>query len=189
MKTVELNGTPRPDFGKKATKSVRQAGFVPCVLYGGEKNIHFQVKDEELRAILYTPDVKMAQLNIAGNVYKAVVQEVQFHPVKDTTMHVDFLEVSENKPVVVSLPVRLKGLAAGVRAGGKLSLDLRKLKIKGLYTNIPAAIEIDVTDLGLGKTMQVGDLHFENLEVMNSKKNLVCSVKMTRAAANAEAEK
>lgn len=185
MKTLELNAVPRNDFGKKAAKDIRNTGFIPCVLYGGEETHHFQIKEEELRALLYTPEVFMAKLNLEGKSYNAVLKEAQFHPVKDTVLHLDFLQVFEDKPVMVELPVKLHGLAAGVRAGGKLSLDMRKLKVKGIYTNIPECLDIDVTNIELGKTIQVGSLNFEGLEMMNAKNAVVCAVKLTRAARGA----
>lgn len=188
MKTLELNATPRADFGKKAANSIRKAGNVPCVLYGGEETIHFQLKEEDSRSLLYSPNVYLVQLNIAGKKYTSILKEAQYHPVKDSTLHLDFLEVFENKPIVVELPVKLNGLAVGVRAGGKLSLDMRKLRVKGLYKNVPEILEIDVTNIELGKTIQVASLHFDNLELMNAKNAVVCAVKMTRAATSSAAD-
>ena len=189
MKTLELNATPRCEFGKKATAAIRKSGNVPCILYGGNKeNKNFQIKDEDLHALLYTPEVFLVKLNIEGESHLAIVKDSQFHPVKDQVLHVDFLEVFEDKAVEVALPVHLKGLAAGVKAGGKLSLDIRKLRVKGLYKNLPESLDIDVTELGLGKTIQVGDLHFENLELMNAKNLVVCGVKSTRNAQAAATE-
>jgi ribosomal protein L25, Ctc-form len=182
MKTLELNGTLRPDFGKKATKAIRKEGDVPCVLYGGENVIHFQVADNDLRALIFTPEIFLVQLNIDGKKYNSILKDSQFHPVKDTILHLDFLEVFEQKPIVMEVPVRLNGLAQGVKDGGKLSQELRKLKVKGLYNNIPEVLNIDVTSLGLGKTMQVGSLNFENIEIITSKQAIVCAVKLTRVA-------
>ena len=187
MKTLELNAEPRAEFGKKATKLVRNNGFVPGVLYGNGTLEHFQIKEESLRALIYTPDVLVVKLNLAGKTHMCVLKEAQFHAVKDNTLHIDLYEVTEDKPVTVELPVKLNGLAAGVKAGGKLALNMRKLKVKGIYTNLPEKIELDVTELGLGKSIAVGSLHFENLEFMNPKSAPVCTVKATRAAAAAEA--
>lgn len=182
MKTLELNGSPRADFGKKASKNVRNGGNVPCVLYGGEENLHFQVKKEDLRALLYTPAVHLVKLNIAEKSYMSILQDVQFHPVSDEPIHLDFMQIFENKPILIEVPVKLNGLAAGVKGGGKLSLDMRKLKVKALYKNIPDFLEIDITNLELGKTVQVGDLKFDNMELMNTKNAVVCAVKLTRVA-------
>ncbi|MBQ7163201.1 MAG: 50S ribosomal protein L25/general stress protein Ctc [Bacteroidales bacterium] len=189
MKTIELNAAPRADFGKKASKGIRKSGSIPCVMYGGkygeDKALHFQIKEEDLRGLLYTPNVYLVNLSLKGKTYKAILKEVQFHPVKDTPLHLDFLEVFDDKPIVVELPVKLNGLAAGVRSGGKLSLDMRKLRVKGLYKDVPECLNIDVTSLELGKTIQVGGLHFDNLEMMNAKNAVVCAVKLTRAARGA----
>ena len=182
MKTLELNGSPRTDFGKKASKNVRNKGNVPCVLYGGEKNLHFQVKKEDLRALIYTPAVHLIKLNIAEKAYMSILQDVQFHPVSDEPLHLDFLQIFEDKPILIEVPVKLNGFAAGVKDGGKLSLDLRKLKVKALYKDIPDFLEIDITNLELGNTVQVGVLEFPNMELMNTKNAVVCAVKLTRVA-------
>ncbi len=188
MKTFELKGTLRDGLGKKATKSVRGSEAVPCVLYGaGEENVHFQSTQSELRKLIYTPEVFVVDLDIAGKKTKAVLKALQFHPVTDKVLHLDFLKVSEDKPVAFELPVKLSGLAEGVRAGGKLSLEMRKLKVKGLYTDMPEFISIDVTSLGLGKTIQVGAVSVDKLEILNAKNAVVCQVKLTRAARGAAA--
>lgn len=188
MKTFELKGTLRDGLGKKATKSVRTSEAVPCVLYGaGEENIHFQSTQSELRKLIYSPEVFVVDLEIEGKKTKAVLKALQFHPVTDKVLHLDFLKVSEDKPVAFELPVKLNGLAEGVRAGGKLSLEMRKLKVKGLYTDMPEFISIDVTSLGLGKTIQVGAVTVDKLEVLNAKNAVVCQVKLTRAARGAAA--
>lgn len=137
MKNLQLNGTLRPDFGKKAAKAIRKEGNVPCVLYGGEEVIHFQLLDNDLRGLIYTPDIFTIELNLEGKKYMSILKESQFHPVKDTILHLDFLQIFEEKPILMEVPVRLSGLAEGVKDGGKLSQELRKLKVKGLYKNIP----------------------------------------------------
>jgi len=182
MKNLALNGTTRPEFGKKAAKAIRKEGNVPCVLYGGEKVIHFQLQENDTNAFIYTPDIFTIELNIDGKKYMSILKDSQFHPVKDTVLHLDFLQIFENKPITMEVPVHLNGLAQGVKDGGKLSQDLRKLKVKGLYKNIPDILNIDVTNLDLGKTMQVGNLNFENIEIMTAKQAVVCAVKLTRVA-------
>lgn len=182
MKNLQLNGTLRPEFGKKATKIIRKEGNVPCVLYGGEEVIHFQLLDNDLRGLIYTPEIFTIELNIEGKKYMSILKDSQFHPVKDTVLHLDFLQIFESKPILMEVPVRLSGLAQGVKDGGKLSQELRKLKVKGLYTNIPEFLSIDVTNLGLGKTMQVGSLSFDNIEIITAKQAIVCAVKLTRVA-------
>jgi len=182
MKNLKLNGTLRSEFGKKASKSIRKNGDVPCVLYGGSEVIHFQVKDNDVNALIYTPDIFTIELDIEGKKYIAILQESQFHPVSDKVLHLDFIEISDTKPILMDVPVRLNGLSQGVKDGGKISQDLRKIKVKGLYKDIPEVLNIDVTNLGLGKTFQVGQLHFDNLEMVTGKQVVVCGVKLTRVA-------
>jgi len=182
MKTLELTGKLRKDIGKKATKAVRNDSSVPCVLYGGKENVHFQLSGSEIRKLIYTPNVYLVELDIEGKKVMTILKATQFHPVKDEVMHADFLEITEDKPIVIQVPVQLEGLAEGVRAGGKLSLEKRKLKVKGLYKNIPDRLHINIESLGLGKTIQVGQLSFDNIELLDAKNAVVCAVKLTRAA-------
>ncbi len=182
MKTFELNGTSRPEFGKKAAKIVRKEGKVPCILYGGQDNINFSVEEKDIRNLIYTPEIYVVELNIDGKKYKGILKELQFHPVKDNVLHIDFFEVAESKPILIEVPVRLNGLAEGVKAGGKLSQELRKLKVRAIYTDVPEVLNVDVTNLGLGKAMQVGTLSFPKLEIVTSKQAIVCAVKLTRVA-------
>jgi len=187
MKTFELKGTVRTDLGKKATKADRVAENVPCVLYGVEENVHFTTTISDIRKLIYTPEVYVVNLNIDGKKTKSIMKALQFHPVSDIVLHIDFLQISEDKPVIVELPVKLEGLAEGVKAGGKLSLEVRKLKVKGLYTKLPENIVIDVTALGLGKSIQVGKVVVKDMEILNNKNAVVAQVKLTRAARGAAA--
>ncbi|NLO70969.1 MAG: 50S ribosomal protein L25/general stress protein Ctc [Porphyromonadaceae bacterium] len=187
MKTFKLSGEVRQELGKKATKTLRRAEVVPCVLYGGKENIHFTVTQSDVRKLIYTPDVHIVDLTVGKNQSKAIVKELQFHPVSDKLLHIDFFEVSPDKPVIVEIPVKLTGLAAGVREGGKLNLGMRKLKVKGIYTDLPENIVVDVTKLKLGKSIQVGDLSFDKFELLNTKNAVVAQVKLTRAARGAAA--
>ncbi|MDO5664957.1 MAG: 50S ribosomal protein L25/general stress protein Ctc [Bacteroidia bacterium] len=189
MKTYELKGEVREDFGKKAARSFRSEGLIPCVIYGGkdEKNINFVVKNSDVRNLIYTPEVFLVNLTLDGKPMMATLKEVQFHPVKDNVLHIDFLHVFPSIPVVIELPVRLEGLAAGVRAGGKLSLDMRKLKVKALVEKLPEVLTINVEKLELGKSIQVGELNFEGLELLTPKNAVVCRVQLTRAARGAAA--
>ncbi|MFA5650176.1 MAG: 50S ribosomal protein L25/general stress protein Ctc [Proteiniphilum sp.] len=190
MKTFELKGEVRNDFGKKASRTYRREGLIPCVVYGGhdEENLNFVVKQGDVRNLIYTPEVFLVNLDLGKNKMLAMVKELQFHPVREDVLHIDFLHVFEDKPVVIEIPVRLKGLAAGVRSGGKLSLDTRKLRVKALPANLPENLEVDVTKLELGKSIQVGDLSFEGLEILNAKNAVVCRVQLTRAARGAAAK-
>lgn len=188
MKTFELKGTLRENLGKKATKAYRGESLVPCVLYGGKEVKHFNVAFDGIRKLVYTPEVYIVNLDLDGKKVNAIMMELQFHPVSDQLLHADFFEVSEGKPITMEIPVVLEGLSEGVKAGGKLSLEMRKLKVKGLYKNLPEKLIINVENLGLGKTIQVGQLNFPNLELLNSKDNVVCAVKLTRAARGAAAK-
>ncbi len=187
MKTIQINGTARNEFGKKAAKLLRKEGKIPCIVYGIGDNINITVTEDELRKLIYTPHIYVVELNIDGQIYPTVLKDAQFHPVKDNVLHVDFLRINEEKPVEIEIPVVLDGLAEGVKAGGKMNLRMRKLRVKGIFTNIPERLHIDVTHLGLGKTIQVGELNFDNLELTNAKEAVVCAVQLTRAARGAQA--
>ena len=212
MKHVQLAAQPRTDLGKKATKALRAENKIPVVLNGGkiidlpyaealkpgEKIVEIGngkglittdlvVNLEAVRKLIYTPDIFAIDLDINGDKRTAVLKDIQFHPVKDSILHIDLLEVSENKPVVMEVPVKLEGHAEGVKAGGKLSLAMKKLRVKALYTAIPERLVINVDHLGLGKTMQVGDIHIDGLELVNAKNAVVCAVQLTRAARGAAA--
>ena len=182
MKSFELTGSKREGTGKKAAKAYRKESLVPCVLYGGEEVVHFTVTKEGIRKLIYTPEVFTVNLSVEGKKYIAILKDSQYHPVSDELLHADFMQIFEDKPVVMDIPIVLEGLAQGVKDGGKLSMDMRKLKVKGLYKYFPEKLVINIEDLGLGKTIQVGNLNFENLELLNSKDNVVAAVRLTRAA-------
>jgi len=182
MKTFELKGSKRESTGKKAAKAYRSESLVPCVLYGGGEVVHFTVTQEGIRKLIYTPEVFTVNLSVEGKEYTAILKDTQFHPVSDVLLHVDFLQIFEDKPIVMEIPIVSEGLAQGVKDGGKLTMNMRKLKVKGLYKDFPEKLVINIENLALGKTIQVGDLHFDNLELMNVKDNVVAAVKTTRAA-------
>ncbi len=212
MKTFKLVAEPRVDLGKKAAKALRAEGKIPAILNGGkiidlpftgtlkpgEKIVEIPrgrgiivtdiaVNTEDVRKLIYTPDIFAIELEYNGGKKTAVLREVQFHPVKDNILHMDLLEVFDNKPVVMSVPVKIEGHAEGVKAGGKLTLSMKKIKVKALYTEIPERLTINVDNLGLGKTLQIGELHFEGLEMVSPKEAVVCAVQLTRAARGAAA--
>ena len=192
MRTIDVKGTARTIAERsseqaRALKAIRKNNGVPCVLYGAGENVHFTVTTDGLRNLVYTPHIYVVNLDIDGKVVTAIMKDIQFHPVKDTILHVDFLQINEEKPIVMEVPVQLEGLAEGVKAGGKLQLQMRKLKVKALYTNIPEKLIVNVSHLGLGKAIQVKELAFENLELLNAKEAVVCAVKLTRAARGAAA--
>ena len=186
MKTFELTGTPRSEYGKKATKALRKQNLIPCNLYGFGENITFTVAKDDVRKLIYTPDTLAVAITIGDVKKMAVVKELQVHPVSEDILHIDFLEVNETKPVTIEIPVQLTGHAEGVKAGGKLSLEMKKLKVNGIYTVIPNRIVVDVTELGLGKKLAVNDIHVEGLQMMSPKDACVAQVKATRASATAQ---
>ena len=192
MKTFKLEGKSREIIArsadqKRALKAMRKNDEIPAVLYGGEKVVHFAVTNDAVRKLVYTPEIFVVELTIDGETTMSIMKEIQFHPVSDKILHMDFLAVSKEKPVEMEVPVALEGHAEGVKAGGKLTLQMRKLRVKAIYDQIPEKLVINVDNLGLGKTMQVGALHFEGLEVMNAKNAVVCAVQLTRAARGAQA--
>ncbi|MBD5307818.1 MAG: 50S ribosomal protein L25/general stress protein Ctc [Bacteroides sp.] len=212
MKTFQLTAEPRTVLGKKAAKTLRAENKIPVVLNGGEiidlpyngtlregekiveigngKGLittDLVVTNEAVRKLIYTPEIFAIELEVNGEKRMAVLKDIQFHPVKDNILHIDLLEVNDKKPVTILVPVQLEGHAEGVKAGGKLQLSMKKLKVKAPYTSIPERLVINVDHLGLGKTLQVGDLHFEGLELMNAKNAVVCAVQLTRAARGAQA--
>ena len=187
MQVFELKGELRTDLGKKATKVLREEKKVPCVLYGGKENIHFSVVEKDLSKLVYTPFVYIVKIMIDGNAYEAVMREIQFHPVTDRILHIDFYHIFAEKPVIIEVPVKLKGFAEGVQAGGKVVQVIRKLKVKALPANLPGEVELDVTSLGLGKSIKVKELSFDNFEVVNAKEVVIAQVKVTRASKSVEA--
>ena len=212
MKTFQLAAEPRTALGKKAAKALREENKIPVVLNGGEifdlpytgtlkegekiveigngKGLittDLAVTQDAVRKLVYTPDIFAIELDVNGSKRMAVLKDIQFHPVKDTILHIDLLEVNDKKPVTIEVPVKIEGHAEGVKAGGKLTLSMKKLRVKAVYTEIPERMIINVDHLGLGKTIQIADLHFDGLELMNAKNAVVCAVQLTRAARGAAA--
>ncbi|MBR2101524.1 MAG: 50S ribosomal protein L25/general stress protein Ctc [Prevotella sp.] len=198
MKEIAVKGQKREQTGKKATRLMRKEGLVPCNLYGEKKNdaglpeaLSFAVPMTDLRKLIYTPHIYVVNLNIDGVEHKAVIKELQFHPVSDALLHIDFYEINESKPITIGIPVKLNGLAQGVRDGGRLALIVRKVNVTAKYQDIPETLNIDVTNLNIGKSIKVGDLDFPGLEMATSKEVVVCTIKATRksnAAAQATEE-
>lgn len=194
MKEISLSGTKREATGKKASKSLRKEGLVPCNLYGEALEngkpvaMAFAAPFSELRKVIYTPHIYVVKLTIDGTEHTAVMKEIQFHPVTDAPLHIDFFEVNETKPITIGIPVKLVGLAQGVRDGGRMNLSIRKINVTAPYKQIPEHLDVDVTALEIGKAIKVGALSYEGLEIATSKEVVVCSVKMTRNAAKNAAE-
>ena len=194
MREISVNGQKRAAVGKKATKALRKEGLVPCNIYGEKRNEKglpeaeaFYVPFTELRKVIYTPHVYVVKLNIEGIERVAIIKELQFHQLTDALLHIDCSEVNETKPITVGIPVKLNGLAEGVKAGGKLNLAIRKLDVTAPYKQIPEVLDVDVTALQLGKSIKVAELQFEGLEIATPKEVIVCSVKATRASRSAAA--
>ena len=186
MKSFDLKGTSRTEVGKKSTNELRKNNGIPCVLYGIEKEAKaFAVTTDAVRKLVYTPDIHVVNLTIDGVECTAVLKDIQFHPVKDTILHMDFLQIVEDKPIVMEVPTVLTGLAAGVKLGGKLQQAIRKIKVKAVYASIPEKLTVDVTELALGKSIKVGELSFEGLELVTPAQTVVCSVAATRASREA----
>ena len=186
MKSFDLKGTSRTEVGKKSTNELRKNNGIPCILYGIEKEAKaFAVTADAVRKLVYTPDIHVVNLTIDGVECTAVLKDIQFHPVKDTILHMDFLQIVADKPIVMEVPTVLTGLAAGVKLGGKLQQAIRKIKVKAVYANIPEKLTVDVTELALGKSIKVGELSFDGLELVTPAQTVVCSVAATRASREA----
>lgn len=185
MKSVTIKGELRTSLGKKDAKKLRAEEKAPAVLYGGDEPVHFSVDFSELRQLIYTPNVYLIDLELDGETHKAMVQDMQWHPVDEVVLHVDFLKIQEGKPIKIEVPVKLHGQAAGTKAGGKLNKNLRRLKVKALAENLPDEIEVDITPLLIGQSIKVGDLSINNVEFLNDKSNVVVGVVTTRVAASA----
>ena len=185
MKAVFMSGSSRSNVGKKDAKALRVEGLVPCVLYGGDSQIHFSVNATQFKPLLFTPDVHTVDLEIDGKAYKAVLQDIQYHNMKDNVLHADFLQLHENKPVIIQIPVRTSGNSAGVRAGGKLVTKLRKLKVRALLSDLPDFITIDITPLEIGMGVKVREVNVPGLTLLDAQNVDVVAVTATRAARQA----
>ncbi len=183
MKKVSLSGSLRENVGKKDAKKERRNGNVPCVLYGGKEQVHFSVDAFNFGKIVFTPETFLVELNIDGKAYQALLQDVQYHPVSDSALHADFLEVVEGKTIVSALPVKIVGNSPGVIAGGKLQQKIRKLKVKGLIENLPEEIKVDISMLKIGDSIKVKAVQLENIQLLDTPNSVVVMVKAGRGAA------
>ena len=181
MKTLEIIGYNRANLGKKSSKDLRREGNVPCVLYGGEKQVHFQAPMILFRELVYTPNIHKVLLNVEGEEFECILQDIQFHPVSEMILHADFLQISEDKMIKLDVPVTYVGNSPGVIAGGKLVSKLKKLKVSALPGNMPDFIQIDISELQLGKSIKVNEISTESYEILDSPRSPVASVELTRA--------
>jgi len=188
MKTVSVSGSLREGVGKKDAKQLRRQGQIPCVLYGGKEQFKFFVPEVDFKDIVYTPEVCLVSINLEGKTIKAKLQDIQFHPVSENILHADFLQVIEEKPVKIGVPVRLVGNSPGVMKGGKLVLKMRKLEISALPANLPDFIEVSISDLDIAQAVKIADLQLENIQFLNDKSSVVVTVQSTRASAAAGTE-
>jgi large subunit ribosomal protein L25 len=188
MKTIEIKGSFRTELGKKSSKQIRKTGNVPCVIYGKEKNIHFQAHENTFKNLVYTAEAHLVKLSIEDKEYKAVLKDMQFHPVNDKILHADFIEIFDNKPVVINIPIKVTGDSAGVLAGGKLSIKRRNLKIKGLAKDLPEYLPIDITELKIHEGKKVGELSYDKIELLDPKKSMVLTIATSRVAQKTDEE-
>lgn len=188
MKSVSLSGSLRENVGRKDATSLRNQELVPCVLYGGEKQYHFYVVVNDVKKVIYTPEVYKVELDLNGEKHFGIIQEIQFHPVNDKILHIDFLEMFDNKEMKVGLPIRMNGSAIGVRNGGKLNINFRKLTVKGFPPKFPDSIEVDITNLRIGQKIRVKDVNTGNLVIVENPEAVICSIKTARGAVDADEE-
>lgn len=188
MKTIEINGSPRTELGKKNSKKLRMAGNVPCVIYGKNDNVHFYTHENSFLGLVYSPDSHLVNLNLEDKKYNLVVKDVQFHPVTDKIIHADFLEISDDKKIKISLPVKVSGDSVGVKAGGKLRIKRRQLNVKGFVNDIPEYIPIDITNVKINHSVKVSDISMPNIEITDPKITTIVTVASSRVVLKEEGE-
>lgn len=180
MKTFAISGTKREATGKKSTRTARNEGNVPCVIYGGKETIQFTTPEKSFKKLVYTPDVHLVKIDVGGKQVDAILKDIQFHPVNDSIMHVDFLEVMNDKPVVMDIPIKFNGTAVGVKEGGKMLKKMSKVRVKGLISKIPGVIEVNVEPLKIGGMVKIKDLKYEGVAFMHQPSVTLVAVKTTR---------
>ncbi len=186
MKTIAISAKKRTELGKKFTRDLRKTDHVPCVMYGGAEVLHFHAHENDFRHIVYTPDAFIVEIDIDGQKHKAVMQELQFHPVSDKLNHIDFVEVFDDKPVTVNIPIALVGAAIGLKDGGKARQRRRVLKVRGLVKYLPDTLKIDITDVAIGDVIKIGDLSYDNLEILDPSQSMIFAVVSSRISKGME---
>jgi len=186
MRTVSLSGSLRENVGKKDTKALRRAELVPCVMYGGEEQIHFSLAEKDFKQILFTKECFIINITINGKSYNTILQDVQYHPVKDNVLHADFLFVKDDKDITVSIPVEITGSSVGVMRGGKLKQKMRKVRVCGLSKDIPQVITLDITPLNIGDAIRIKDINIDNLKMVDVPTNVVVMVLSARGVVEEE---
>ncbi len=189
MKSITIKGSERESVGKASVRAVRDAGMVPCVLYGGSQPVHFKADERAFTKLIYTPNAHTVVVELeGGKSYNAIVQDIQFHPVSDKIQHIDFYELNDNKEITMEVPVKVTGTSPGVLAGGVLNLNLRKLKVKALPANLPDYVEANISALEMGNKLYVTKLDTPNFKLLHPDNTVVCQVKISRAALKAAQE-
>jgi large subunit ribosomal protein L25 len=188
MKSISIKGSERESVGKVATKAVRNAGMVPCVIYGGSQPVHFQAEAKAFKSLVYTPNAHTVAIDLGGKTYNAILQDIQFHPVSDAILHIDFFQLSDDKEIVMEVPVNVVGTSPGVLLGGVLNLNQRRLKVKALPKNLPDFVEANISELQMGNKLYVTKLATNNFKLMHPDNTVVCQVKISRAAMKAAQE-
>jgi len=188
MKTILLKGEMRSEVGSRTAKELRNAGQVPCNLYGAGENVHFAVYQADFKNLVYTENVYKVRLELGEKTYEATLQDLQFHPVSEAILHADFLAISADKPVTVEIPVRIVGNSPGVRAGGKLVKKINRLRVRGMISNLPDYIDVSISTLEIGQSTKVGHLEVNGFDLLDAPANAIATVKTTRALMQAAAE-
>jgi len=188
MKSISIKGSERESVGKVATKAVRNAGMVPCVIYGGSQPVHFQAEAKAFKSLVYTPNAHTVAIDLGGKKFDAILQDIQFHPVSDAILHIDFFQLSSDKEIIMEVPVKVTGTSPGVLLGGVLNLNQRRLKVKALPKNLPDFVEANISELQMGNKLYVTKLQTNNFKLMHPDNTVVCQVKISRAAMKAAQE-
>ncbi len=188
MKSITIKGSERENVGKKATKAVRDAGMVPCVIYGGNQPVHFVADERAFKDLVYTPNAHTVVVELNGTSYNVIMQDIQFHPVSDKILHIDFFQLSDDKEIIMEVPVKITGTSPGVLLGGVLRLNQRRLKVKALPKNLPDFVEASISGLEMGNKLYVTKLETNNFKLMHPDNTVVCQVRISRAAMKAAQE-
>ena len=188
MKSITIKGSERENVGKKATKAVRDAGMVPCVIYGGNQPVHFTADERAFKDLVYTPNAHTVEIELEGKKVNAILQDIQFHPVSDKILHIDFFQLNDEKEIIMEVPVKITGKSPGVMAGGVLRLNQRRLKVKALPKNLPDFVEANISSLEMGNKLYVTKLETNNFKLMHPDNTVVCQVRISRAAMKAAQE-
>jgi large subunit ribosomal protein L25 len=188
MKSITIKGQERESVGKKATKALRDAGMVPCVIYGGKQPVHFAAEDKAFKSLVYTPNAHTVVVDLNGKTTDAILQDIQFDPLTDKILHIDFFQLDDKKEIIMEVPVKVVGTSPGVLLGGDLRLNQRRLKVKALPKNLPDFVEANISELQMGNKLYVTKIETNNFKLMHPDNTVVCQVKISRAAMKAAQE-